>query len=410
MLARHTVTVVEDTSLTSSDPISPPPSEIQNLNPPTDNTQTPELFLDNDLLEDNNTFLEEESNNELIPPSNLYNQRFSTGAFNIDNYTEPNACYNKFLHYHRLPSFSAPQTIRIFLQNICEYFPIFYSNEYIRITIKQYPFHNTVFTEGHIYLPHERILPGHTTYIPIEELSEFYKLELKSFYLSTNITNLTTSIQTQSILNQPNTHNLNLTIATHNVRGFNVASKRQIWEDYCTNHNISIASITETKISHKTKLSFCNNNLYTYYWANSNSSIKGTAIMIQNHLKPHVYSCLTHHSGAIALDLFFKSNIKLHVISVYLSSTDSTKRNLTQNTVINWILQAQQLNLQPIILGDFNTHNTTFSSLAKFKLINFLHCSNMFDIGAHFNNTHYTWSNGSRSSCIDYIWTNIFNV
>ncbi|CAG8735724.1 15834_t:CDS:1, partial [Dentiscutata heterogama] len=67
---------------------------IQNLNPPTNNIQTLELFLDNNLLEDNNTFLEEESNNELISSPNLYNQRFSTRAFNIDNYTKPNACYN----------------------------------------------------------------------------------------------------------------------------------------------------------------------------------------------------------------------------------------------------------------------------------------------------------------------------
>ena len=97
---------------------------------------------------------------------------------------------------------------------------------------------------------------------------------------------------------------------------------------------LTIISITKTKILHKTKLFFCNNNLYTYYWANSNSSIERTAIMIQNHLKFHVYSCFTYSSSAIALDLFFKSNIKLHIISVYLFSTDSTKYNLTQNTVI----------------------------------------------------------------------------
>ena len=138
--------------------------------------------------------------------------------------------------------------------------------------------------------------------------------------------------------------------------------------------------------------------------------MEGAAIIIRNHLKPHVHSCHTHPGGAIALDLFFKSNIKLRIIFVYLSSTDATRRNLTQNTVINWILQAQQHNLQPIILGDFNTHDTKFSSSSKFKLINFLYRSNMFDIGAHFNNTHFTWSNNTKSSRIDYIWTNTFNI
>ena len=34
----------------------------------------------------------------------------------------------------------------------------------------------------------------------------------------------------------------------------------------------------------------------------------------------------------------------------------------------------------------------------------------MFDIGAHFNNTHYTWSNNLTHSRIDYIWTDSFNI
>src|SRR5260364_434112 len=102
--------------------------------------------------------------------------------------------------------------------------------------------------------------------------------------------------------------------------------------------------------------------------------------MIRHHLKPYVHSCFTHPDGAIALDLFFKSNIKLRIILVYLSSTDMTKRANTQNTIINWIHQAKQLNLYPIILGDFNTQNNTFSSSSKYKLINFLHRTNMFDI------------------------------
>ena len=112
--------------------------------------------------------------------------------------------------------------------------------------------------------------------------------------------------------------------------------------------------------------------------------------MIHNHLKPHIYSVYTHPGGAIALDIFFRSNVKLRIISVYLSSTDTAIRNQTQNTVINWIQQASQLNLHPIILGDFNTQDHIYSSSSKYKLINFLNHSNMYDIGAHFNNKHFT--------------------
>jgi hypothetical protein len=93
-----------------------------------------------------------------------------------------------------------------------------------------------------------------------------------------------------------------------------------------------------------------------------------------------------------------------------LSSTDTSIRNQTQNTVINWIQQASQLHIHPIILGDFNTQDITHSSSSKYKLINFLNNSNMYDIGAHFNNKHSTWSNNTSSSRIDYIWTDQFNI
>ena len=303
--------------------------------------------------------------------------------------------------------------------------------------------------EAHIYLPNETsLLPNHFL-ILFENIFNFQNIPLKSNYpnipslqtckLSLNqpsnhsipntlpiplkfhtdsnsdnipiTTNPTSSTHNNAqLLDKPDTKDLHLTISTHNVRGFNMPAKRQSWQDYCTNHNISIACITETKISYKTKLSFYNNNQYTYYWANSESSIEGTAIMIRNHLKPHVHSCHTHLGGAVALDLFFKGNVKLRIISVYLSSTDMHRRNQTQNAVINWILQAQQSNLHPIILGDFNTQDNVYSSSSKFKLINFLHRSNMFDIGAHLNNTHYTWTNNHNKSRIDYIWTNSFNI
>ena len=198
---------------------------------------------------------------------------------------------------------------------------MFYSDQYIKISVKPYPQIDYFFTEAHIYLLYENLLPGHFIISPLGELPTFCNIELKSsnnnsqIPLSTPISTTSpsrgSSSNTQDLL-----QNLHLNIVTYNVRGFNIASKRQIWQDYCINYNISIACITETKISSKTKLSFCNNNLFTYYWANSESSIEGTAIMIRNHLKPHVHSCHTYSGGAIALNLFFKSGKALYYISL----------------------------------------------------------------------------------------------
>src|SRR6185436_14582166 len=98
------------------------------------------------------------------------------------------------------------------------------------------------------------------------------------------------TLSSQSTSNSNQTHDLNLTIATHNVRGFNTITKRETWQDYCLQNSISVASITETKISNKTNLFFCNNNTFTYYWFNSKTLAEGIAIMIRNHLKSHVHS------------------------------------------------------------------------------------------------------------------------
>jgi hypothetical protein len=307
-------------------------------------------------------------------------------------------CYNNFLNYHKLPLLSLPNP------NLFTFLLHIYKNTTklaFKISV------NSQLTETHIYNNlNDPILPLHTIILPLN-YHNYYYLPIRSNSQRSSSDSLDFSSDWNNPLNTNNTsnniHHLDLNIATHNVRGFNSITKREAWQDYCLNYNISISSITETKISNKTNLFFCNSQHYTYYWANSETSAEGTAIMIKNYLKPHVHNCLIHEGGAIALDLFFKNDIKLRIISVYLSSTDIIKRNNTQNTVINWIQQANQLHIQPIILGDFNTQDNTFSSSTKYKLVNFLNHNNFYDIGLHFNNTHHTWSNQTSSSRIDYV-------
>ena len=81
--AGYMVTAVEDIPPTTSDSTLSSPSEVQNPNPLTNYTQTPEFFLDNDFLKDDDTLLDDESDNEPASHTSLHNQRFHTGAFNI---------------------------------------------------------------------------------------------------------------------------------------------------------------------------------------------------------------------------------------------------------------------------------------------------------------------------------------
>ena len=129
--------------------------------------------------------------------------------------------------------------------------------------------------------------------------------------------------------------------------------------------------------------------------------------MIRNHIQPHIHNILTHNGGAIALDVFFKHDYKLRIISVYLSSTNSSDQKATQDKVKGWIQQALATNLHPIILGDFNANNdTTISSATKYQLLNYLHSINLYDLANYSNNTHSTWQSTRYQNRIDYIWAN----
>ena len=61
--------------------------------------------------------------------------------------------------------------------------------------------------------------------------------------------------------------------------------------------------------------------------------MEGTRIMLSNNLTLHIHKILKHEGGAIAIDLFFKHDFKFRIISVYLSSTDISRRNSTQTKV-----------------------------------------------------------------------------
>src|SRR6185295_5680444 len=67
--------------------------------------------------------------------------------------------------------------------------------------------------------------------------------------------------------------------------------------------------------------------------------------------------------------------------------------------------QAISFNLYPIILGDFNTDNSTItSSTTKFQLLNYLHGTNMYDLADYTDNLQNTWQSSRYQTKIDYIW------
>ena len=56
--------------------------------------------------------------------------------------------------------------------------------------------------------------------------------------------------------------------------------------------------------------------------------------MINNNLKPYIHNVLTHHEGAVVIDLFFKHDFKFRIISVYLSTLNKSHRDSAQEKAI----------------------------------------------------------------------------
>ena len=201
---------------------------------------------------------------------------------------------------------------------------------------------------------------------------------------------------------------LALSICTHNVRGFNQDLKKQVWEQYCLEHQIQIIGLTETRLSSSNKYLTSKpfkTAHYTYFWSCLENPKAGTAIMISNHLTPHIHKVTTHPGYAIAIDIFFKHDFKFRIISTYLPCDNPSARLDAQNEVIKWIRQATSLNLLPIVMGDFNASTDNIhSSAIKYKLLQFLSYNNMYNLATHTQKQDNTWQSSRYSSQIDYIW------
>src|SRR5260364_243330 len=180
--------------------------------------------------------IEQETYNEyeLLSDSSDNNSNISTTYTNTTQRTninfypnpveiyDPSIYYNKFLYHHRLQSLPSPQIVGSFLTYLQDEYPMFYLQQYIRISIK-YSRIDYYFPEAHIYLLHEHLLPNHF-FVPFEDFSLFNNVPLKSSYPIPRA--ISTSSNSNSEQVQDQISPLNLSICTHNVQGYNNNLKR----------------------------------------------------------------------------------------------------------------------------------------------------------------------------------------
>ncbi|RIB01274.1 hypothetical protein C2G38_2231364 [Gigaspora rosea] len=246
----YTASASTEDNYSTSDTISSSPSEVQlSFNTSLSLTATssnnypiPEIY-DESLLEKD--FSDEEIE---LPTNSLSERNYINPNLNLLEIYDPKACYNKFLYYHRLQTLPSPQTVGSFLHYIQEYYPMFYSNQYIKISIKPHSRFDNIFTEAHIYLPYENFIPDHIIFPPLEDLLYYSDIELKS-----PNNKFQTPIFTDTSLN---------------TNGLLQPTKKLLIEETLNQNLYDIFGLSETHLTQKDG-KFLNNKIknYTSFWS-----------------------------------------------------------------------------------------------------------------------------------------------
>ncbi|CAB4373414.1 unnamed protein product [Rhizophagus irregularis] len=111
---------------------------------------------------------------------------------------------------------------------------------------------------------------------------------------------------------------------------------------------------------------------------------------------------------AQSIDIVLKGKENsIRLINVYLICNDKKKKTAITETVDKWIDEAQILNLNLIVMGDFNERKVNQDNASKDTMfLDILEEYNLIDIHTKFNNEEAlaTWSNGMISTTIDFIY------
>jgi len=198
-----------------------------------------------------------------------------------------------------------------------------------------------------------------------------------------------------------------INIATHNIRGLSRVEKVQEWIEFCTEANIHIIALSETKLT-PNRVKGLTNPIYGIYTsnfepykANQRESSLGAALMICNGLQPYIHNVKTIPGTLIMIDLFLPHNNKTRIISIYLPSNHPSLNKKAQDEADRWIREAKSRNWKLFLMGDFNSNQHKNKPPPIFKNLNTLGATSLLDFH---NIISHTWTGPSSQSQIDDIW------
>ena len=324
----------------------------------------------------------EDSDNDNVSPTTktILGKPNNPPLSNLLDLYDPNTCYNKFLSFHKLQLLPSPQTLASFIQFIKSNYPNFFSDQYIKISIKTKTKQNP--EEAHIYLPHETsLLPNHSL-LPFKNLANFSNTPLKSDYsISTNIPSLqtcelslnqtsnhpilnpssisdhttpdSTLLQTLSSSLQTEYFSIPIKIASLNINGLRQPNKKLSLSDMLNNNSFDILGLSETHLSTKEGNFFKNQTPnYNSFWSSFTQPHQaGVGIFIYQRIAKHIARTHNYKGHIIGLDLHFK-NLQIRLLQIYIPTSE--KKQLCKEIQEQIILLTQNPNYKIIIMGDLN--------------------------------------------------------
>ncbi|PKK57233.1 hypothetical protein RhiirC2_858297 [Rhizophagus irregularis] len=202
--------------------------------------------------------------------------------------------------------------------------------------------------------------------------------------------------------------NQKLKIGCINVRGLNNVNKQGNLRTFLGKEKWDIAIITETKLT-KQKGKYIYKGWDKYEVINSSynddNTKSGIIIMLKKNINDRRYKVEEIDGHVIKLDILFKDKQKgIKVIGIYNPNNDKEITQSIEKRITSWINEAQKLNQELLILGDFN--ESANKKIKSKPLIQVIKKHGLEDVHECLAGKDIldTWKSGEYSSRIDYIF------
>src|SRR3990170_1156173 len=213
-----------------------------------------------------------------------------------------------------------------------------------------------------------------------------------------------------------------LTIATHNVRGFNKKTKQfSIINEY-KSLNLDIIGLSETNLNTADAKHFHRHNSahYRYYFSKSRNQMigSGVGLLIKENIAKYVYQHNSFEDRIVYVDLNMKGKSRLRIIQIYMPANPKQyqERIKSNKELKRLILEAENNNSKVIVMGDFNAdpkytnvEGSRYRNSCKFY--KYLEDMDFLDTISTCHNINdatpwYTWrnKNETHNSRIDTMW------